>query len=323
LALALTNLPKVDDPRILVGHNSADDAGVLKIDSSLALVTTVDLLAPIVDDPYEYGFIAAINCLSDIYAMGGEPLVCLNVVGWPTSKSPEVLGDILRGGQDAVLQAGAFVLGGHTFQDSEIRYGLAVTGRIDPQRIYTNSNAQSGDALILTKPLGTGTVVQCSISRGSAPNETAQKALTSMKTSNASAAKVMREVGAHACTDVTGFGFLGHCCEMAMGSAVGLEISTKMLPIFPMVYGLIKEGIVDGSHKMNMNSFQKAVRFEGDDPLFETLLYSSETSGGLLMAVDPATTEEMLAALKGSGMHEASVVGTVVKDHAGVVYVRE
>jgi len=321
LALALQGLPRVDDPRVLVGHNSADDAGVFRIDDSLALVTTVDLLAPVVDDPYEYGYIAATNCLSDVYAMGGEPLVCLNVVGWPTAMKPEILGEILAGSQEAVLQSGAVVLGGHTFQDSEIRYGLAVTGRIDPDRIFTNSNARAGDDLVLTKPLGTGTIIQCTISRGAAPGRAFEEAVASMKTSNAGAAEVMRDVGANACTDITGFGFLGHTWEMASGSGVGIEIRGGSLPTFPMVLELIREGIVDGSHKMNRNSFRHGVRFETDDPTFETLLYGSETSGGLLISVDPDRTGTLVAGLKDAGLAAAAVVGSVVERHPGEVRV--
>jgi selenide,water dikinase len=321
LALALKELRQVSDPRILVGHNNADDAGVLRVDDSLALVTTVDLLAPVVNDPYDFGFIAATNCLSDAYAMGADPLVCLNVVGWPTRMDPGILGEIMQGSQDAVLSAGAFVLGGHTFQDAEIRYGLAVTGRVDPGHIYANSGARPGDSLILTKPLGTGTVIACTVSRGAAPRESFGAAVASMKASNGSAAKVMRDVGANACTDVTGFGFLGHCCELASASGVGIEISAEALPTFPQVRDLIREGIIDGSHKMNMNSFQQDVRFECDDPMYRTLLYSSETSGGLLIAVEPDAADGLLDRLRGAGSETAAVVGTVVDEHPGVVVV--
>ena len=304
-----------------MGHNNADDAGILKIDDSLALVTTVDLLAPVVDDPYDYGFIAATNCLSDVYAMGGEPLVCLNVVGWPTSMNPEILGEIMKGSQEAVLKAGSVVLGGLTFQDSEIRYGLAVTGRIHPGRIVTNSGARAGDDLILTKPIGTGTVVQCAISRGAAPEGVFQEAVASMKTSNASAAEAMREAGADACTDITGFSFLGHCWELASGSGVGIDISAAALPTFPMVPELIREGIVDGSHKMNMNSFKRGVLFEAKDPVYEIMMYSSETSGGLLIAVDPKSTDTMLSKLRAAGLKAAAKVGRVVEEHPGTVRV--
>jgi len=321
LALALKGLVQVDDPRVLVGHNNADDAGILKIDDSLALVTTVDLLAPVVDDPYDYGFIAATNCLSDIWAMGGDPLVCLNVVGWPTSMDPSILAEILKGSQEAVQEAGAVVLGGHTFQDSEIRYGLAVTGRIDPGRIFANNGARAGDELVLTKPLGTGTVITCAVSRGAAPEKAYQATLASMKTMNASAAQVMRELGANACTDITGFGFLGHCWELASGSGVGVKIEAKSLPVLPSVRELIGEGIIDGSHKMNMNSFKEGVRFEGADPLDEILLYSSETSGGLLIAVDSGSGEPMLEKMRAAGLESASVIGRVVDDHPGVVVV--
>lgn len=311
----------MNDPRVLVGLDTADDAGILKIDDSMALVTTVDLLAPIADDPYEYGYIAATNCLSDIYAMGGDPLVCLNVVGWTMSKPPEILGEILKGSQAAVMESGALVLGGHTFQDSEIRFGLAVTGRIDPGRIFTNAASRPGDDLILTKPLGTGTVIACAISRGAAPGEAGEAAMASMKTSNASASAAMRELGAHACTDITGFGFLGHAYEMAAGSGVGFELRASHLPAFPSVRDLIAQGIVDGSYKMNRNSFADGVRFEGANPVEEKLLFASETSGGLLLSVDPRATEAMLARLRGAGLESACVVGSAVAGHPGVVVV--
>lgn len=317
----MKGLPQVRDPRVLVGHNNADDAGVLRLQEDLALVTTVDLLAPVVDDPYDYGFIAAVNCLSDVYAMGGEPLVCLNVVGWPTAMNAEILGEIMKGSQDAVLEAGAVVLGGHTFQDSEIRYGLAVTGRIDPNRIFTNSEARPGDALILTKPLGTGTIIQCTISRGAAPEGAFREAVESMKQSNAAAAKAMAEAGAHACTDITGFSFLGHCWELASGSQAGLVIHTDAVPVFTMVHELVREGIVDGSHKMNWNSFKQGVRFDTDDPMLPRLLFSSETSGGLLIAAPREAAEGLLDRLHAAGMEKAAKVGEVTADHPGVVRV--
>lgn len=322
MTLALKDLPAIDDPRVLVGHNRADDAGVLKLEEDFALVNTVDLLAPVVDDPFDFGFIAAVNCLSDIYAMGGEPLVCLNVVGWPTRLPPDVLGAILQGSEQAVRESGAVVLGGHTFQGDEIRFGLAVTGRIDPRRVFTNAGAKKGDALVLTKPLGTGTVVACSVSRGAAPADTYAETLASMKTSNGSAARAMREADASACTDITGFGFLGHASELAAGSERGLEIHASALPVFPGVRDLLAESIVDGSHKMNRNSFLDRVRFEGVDANEEILLFSSETSGGLLIAVDPSRADELLSRLHDAGLERASRIGSVTEGPAGQVTVR-
>jgi len=317
----MERIPQVQDPRVLVGHNNADDAGVLRLQEDLALVTTVDLLAPVVDDPYDFGYIAAVNCLSDVYAMGGEPLVCLNVVGWPTRMDAGILGEIMKGSQDAVLEAGAVVLGGHTFQDSEIRYGLAVTGRIDPNRIFTNAAARPGDVLVLTKPLGTGTVIQCTISRGAAPEGAFREAVDSMKRSNAAAAKAMAEAGAHACTDITGFSFLGHCWELAAGSKAGVVIRAEAVPVFTMVHELVREGIVDGSHKMNWNSFKRGVRFDAEDPLYPRLLFSSETSGGLLIAVPPEEAPGLLERLHAAGMEKAAEVGEVTAEHPGVVRV--
>lgn len=317
----MKGLPRVEDPRVLVGHNNADDAGVMKIEDGPALVTTVDLLAPVVDDPYEFGYIAAVNCLSDVYAMGGTPVVCLNVVGWPTKTKAEILGEIMRGSQDAVLRAGAVVLGGHTFQDGEIRYGLAVTGRIDPCAVVTNAGARPGDVLVLTKPLGTGTVIQCTISRGAAPEGAYKRAVDSMKTSNGGAAEAMVEAGAHACTDITGFSFLGHCWELAAASGAGVEVRASAIPTFPMVPDLVREGIVDGSHKMNMNSFMHGVRFDEEDPVMQKILFGSETSGGLLIALPIEAAERLVGRLHDRGLEAAAVVGRVVADHPGVVRV--
>lgn len=280
-------------------------------------------MAPVVDDPYDFGYISAINCLSDVYAMGGDPFVCLNVVGWPTSMDPDILGDILKGSQDAVLQSGAVTLGGHTFQSSEIRYGLAITGRINPNRIYSNSDARANDDLILTKPLGTGTIIQCTISRGSVPDSAFQETIKSMKTSNASASKVMLKTECHACTDITGFGLIGHCSELASGSGFGLEINTGSLPIFPLVKELISEGVIDGSHKMNMNSFEAKAKFDGVYPVFEKILYNSETSGGLLIAASPESSNDIISQLHKEGLTAAAVIGKVVEDHPGIIHIKK
>ncbi len=287
-----------------------------------ALVQTVDILAPVVDDPYTFGKVAATNCLSDIYAMGGSPLSALNVAGFPRSMDPEILGEILRGGQDAMTDAGAVVLGGHTFQSDEIRYGLAITGEIHPDKIYTNDKAQVGDRLILTKPLGTGTVINCVISRGAAPGKVYQQMVDSMIISNRSATDVMKRVGTHACTDITGFGFAGHTWEMASGSNVGIRIYAHALPTFDRVLDLIREGIIDGSSNMNKNSFSKNITIkENVLSEYHTLIYSSETSGGLLIAVPEDQAEIAIAELHAVGLEMAAIVGEVTDDYPGVIEV--
>ena len=322
MALALSHLPPVSDERVLVGTGTADDAGVFQIAPDRALVHTVDLLAPVVDDPYTFGQIAAINCLSDVYAMGGEPFAALNVMGYPPEMGPDILSEILHGGQDAAQKAGTVVLGGHTFQSDEIRYGLAVTGEISPDEIYTNAGAQVGELLVLTKPLGTGTVINTLISRGAAPAGLYQATVDSMTTSNRSASLAMRRVKAHACTDITGFGFLGHTWEVASASNVGINIHTSQIPTFNNVLNLIRDGIIDGSHKMNRNSFDENVIFAEDISAEEQiLLYSSETSGGLLIAVPEEKVQSLLDDLHSNGLEAASVVGEVVDEHHGSIKV--
>jgi len=323
LALALSGLPQVADERVLVGNNNADDAGIFRIADDRALVHTVDLLAPVVNDPYTFGKIAATNCLSDIYAMGGTPLSALNVVGFPRSMDAHILGDILKGGQDAISEAGAVVLGGHTFQSDEILYGLAITGEIHPDEIFTNDNAQIGDLLVLTKPIGTGTIINTVISRGAAPENALKTMIDSMVTSNKSAAEAMKRAGAHAATDITGFGFAGHSCEMASGSDVGIELYAQSIPTFDVVLDLIRDGIIDGSSNMNKGSFEKYIKIKEEVPSeYHTLLYSSETSGGLLISIAESKAETLLDDLHSSGLKDAAVVGEVVADHPGRISVQ-
>ncbi len=293
MALALSYLPPVKDDRVLVGTNTADDAGIIRISEDRALVHTVDVFAPVVNDPYTFGKIAAINSLSDVYAMGGKPLAALNVVGFPGGMGPEVLGEMLKGGQDAAVEAGVAMLGGHTFQDAEIRYGLAITGEIHPDEIITNAGARAGDVLILTKPLGTGTVIQALVSRGVVSESLYRQAVEVMTTSNAGAAEAMKGIAA-ACTDVTGFGFLGHCWEMAEASGLSVAIDVNEIPVLPKVLDLIKDGVTDAGMKQNLNSFEKGIEFDKSVPEeWKTLLYGSETSGGFLIACPESKSVEL------------------------------
>ena len=321
MALALASVPRIPDPRVLVGNDSADDAGVFQIAPDRALVHTVDLLAPVVDDPYTFGRIAAVNSLSDVYAMGGTPLAALNVIGYPGGGDPETLGAILRGGQDAVVEAGAAVVGGHTFQNAEIRYGLAVTGEIHPGEIYANNGAQVGDLLVLTKPLGAGTIMQAIVNGREVPDEMYRAAVEGMLRSNQRASELMRKHRAHACTDVTGFGFLGHCWEMTDSGRIGIEIDYRRIPVHPGVMELIRDGVVNSGCKNNIASFEDKVQFDADvPPEYRGLLFSSETSGGLLIAL-PATNAEALLLDLGEGIGNAGIIGKVVGEHAGTVKV--
>lgn len=318
MALALSGLPVIEDDRILVGTNSADDAGVVRLSSDLAIVHTVDVFAPVVNDAYTFGRIAAINSLSDVYAMGGEPFAALNVVGFPSGLETELLTDMLRGGQDAVLEAGAVTVGGHTFQDSEVRYGLAVTGTIHPDAIITNSGAKPGDTLILTKALGTGTVVQAMVSRGAVADPVYRAAVESMTTSNRQASLAMRNI-ATACTDVTGFGLIGHSFEMAAASNAGITIIASELPILPQVMNLIKDGVTDGGSIQNRNSFEQYAEFGSDVPVeYKTLLFGSETSGGLLISVSSNMKPALCDELSRRDV-EYAVIGYVTADNPGTV----
>jgi selenide,water dikinase len=322
LALALSRLPEINDPRVIVGSNTADDACVFQISPDRALVHTVDIFAPVVDDAYTFGRIAAINSLSDIYAMGGKPLSAMNVLGIPCSIESEVISDILRGGQDVIVDAGAAMLGGHTFQDSEVKYGLAVTGVISPDRIYTNCGANPGDVLVLTKRLGTGTIIQAMITRGVIPDAVYKMVVDSMLSSNRRASELMQKYETSACTDITGFGFLGHAWEMAEASKVGMTVYCDKLPIFPLAMDLIREGVVDAGVKMNRNSFEKMIDFGADVPLeYQSLMYNSETSGGLLITLPADQAGELVDALMKEGCDSATIIGEVIEGNPGRIIV--
>jgi len=322
LALALSGLPDIPDVRVIVGRGTADDAGVFRVSEDLALVQTVDVLAPVVDDPYTYGRIAAVNSLSDVYAMGGDPLSALSVLGYPGGGDIEVMTDILKGAQDAVVEAGAALLGGHTFASDEIRFGLSVTGQINPRRIFTNAGARAGDRLILTKPLGVGIIISALVQRGALPAGILEPAVSSMLRLNRGASDIMRRFEVHACTDITGFGLLGHAWEMAEASGVALDIWTNKIPLLPGVMALLKEGVRDGAAKRNQASFAEFVQPPLDiDETIIGLLYCSETSGGLLMAVAPKDDTSLLKALGESGV-EAQVVGEIRQSPPGRIFIR-
>lgn len=286
MALALSGVPAKPDERVLVGNSTADDAGIFLISPDRALVQTVDVLAPIADDPYTFGKIAAINSLSDVWAMGGTPLSALGVIGYPMGGDPEVMTRILCGGQDAVVEVGAAIVGGHSFVSDEIRYGLAVTGEIDPREIFTNAGARPGDALILTKSLGIGTIVAAAVSRGALPPLLMETAIASMLVPNRRASDLMRRYRANACTDVTGFGLLGHGTELAIASNVKIIIHSEKIPALPGVMDLIIEKQRDPAGRQNSNSFKQYIEIEeGVSEETTELLFGSETSGGLLISL--------------------------------------
>lgn len=310
-AQVLRELPKMTDPNLLVGADWSDDAGVYKLDDSMALVTTLDFFAPLVDDPYDFGRVAAANALSDIYAMGGRPLCVLNIVGFPDKELPvEILEEILRGGAERVLSAGAVVAGGHSVRDSEIKYGLSVTGVVHPDRIHTNGGARPGDVLILTKPIGSGTLTSAAKAEKISQTDLAET-IDVMTGLNAGACEAMLEVGVHAVTDITGFGLIGHAHEMAQASGVTIEIEASKVPLLENALRLASDGIVTRAHKSNLEHISDRFSSKGVDETLVKLLADAQTSGGLLIAVPPERTHALVTALKTRNTRAAATVGGV------------
>lgn len=295
LTRALREVPVRSDPRLIVGRETFDDAGVFMLSDDLALVQTVDFFAPIVDDPYLFGQIAAANALSDVYAMGGEPLTALNIVGFPAGKLPtSVLSDILRGGQDKVHEAGALVVGGHSIIDEELKFGLSVTGRVHPKRILSNARASVGERLILTKSLGTGLLATAG-KRGMLGTAEADALYASMCKLNSNASRVAVAVGAQCATDVTGFSLLGHASHIAEASHVTLRIDPRRVPALPGVHVAWEQGIRTGGAERNAAYLESRVEW-GDVPDgLRALLIDPQTSGGLLVAVPASRVDEYLS----------------------------
>lgn len=322
MAQALSGLERPTDPRLLVGISTADDAGVFLVRDDLALVQTVDLLTPMVEDPYTYGRIAATNSLSDVWAMGGEPLTVLNIVGFPAPMDKRVLAEILRGGQDAVNEAGAVVAGGHTFNEKEIKFGLAVTGTVDPKRIVTNAGARPGQVLVLTKPLGTGVFGVAMLTLDAVEPVLYDAAVKSMTTPNRAASRAMLECGATCATDITGYGLLGHAQEMAEGSGVRLRFDAGRLPVLPGAEALVGQGLEDPGVLMNETSFGGRVEFGPNVPEpRRKLAWESQTSGGLLVVLDKARAGQFIELCAAAGV-AAVTVGEVLEGPAGTVEVR-
>jgi len=281
-----------------VGRGTADDAGVIRVREDLALIQTVDFLTPIVDDPRTFGRIAAANSLSDVYAMGGTPLAAMNIVCFPRQSLPlEVLREVLLGGLDVIQQADTLLVGGHSVEDPEFKYGLSVTGTVHPKCVVTNAGARPGDRIILTKPLGTG-VLATAIKGGLATPEAEAEGVRWMTTLNRDAADAMQEVGVHACTDITGFGLLGHALEMARASRVTIELRASLVPLIPGVRDLASAGMIPAGSFANRSFCERAVTVgDGADQLLVDLLADAQTSGGLLIAVATDRVEELHAAL--------------------------
>lgn len=315
----LRQLTPVSDPRLIVGLDTSDDAGVYRLDENKALIQTLDFFTPIVDDPYLFGQIAAANSLSDVYAMGGKPLTAMNIVAYPMCLGGEILLAILRGGQDKLHESGAILVGGHTVEDKEPKYGLSVTGVVHPDKVLTNANAQAGDALILTKPLGTGILMTAAKAELFPAGSAA--AIASMTTLNKQAAEAMNQYHVHACTDITGFGLLGHVYEMAAASKVSITINAAALPLLPEAAAAAAMGFVPAGAYEN-RSYLQAVTFDGNVPEnMKDICFDPQTSGGLLISLPSTEAESLLHELHSRGITAAAIIGTVTTMGKGEIYV--
>lgn len=301
--------------------NTADDAGVYRISADLALVQTVDVFTPVVDEPYWFGAIAAANALSDVYAMGGVPRTALNIAGFPRSKLPlEILGEILHGGGEKCAEAGVAVIGGHTLDDPEPKFGLSVTGFVHPDRVVTNAAARPGDRLVLTKPLGLG-VITTGIKQERTTRSAIDEAIRVMAALNRAAGQAMTDVGVSAATDITGFGLLGHLHEMTRASGVRARILLSAVPILEEAWGLARAGIVPGGTQRNRAALAGAVIWEGIDEDGQILLCDAQTSGGLLIAVPGDRLARLVQALRAGGTPASEVVGEITGEGAGEITV--
>lgn len=314
LGSLLKTLKRDDVPDLLVGFDTADDAGVFRLSEDLALVQTVDLITPVCDDPFIFGQVAAANSLSDIYAMGGRPLTVMNICCFPAKGvPPEVYERILEGGHDKTVEAGAVLVGGHTVKDEELKFGLSVTGTIHPGKVLRNSTAKPGQALVLTKPLGTGVMITGS-KRGIVPWDTFEKVLANMARLNAAAGELASSYEAGACTDVTGFGLAGHGMEMARGAGVGLRLRFGALPHYPESLDLIAQGVRTGVTGSNRALAGDSVTFDAEIGETERwLLFDPQTSGGLLIAVEASRAEGLVQDLVERGEPSACVIGEVIE----------
>lgn len=305
-----------------MGIESCEDAGVYKLRDDLALVLTLDFFTPIVDDPYTFGQVAAANSLSDVYAMGGKPVTAMNIICFPLKKMPiSTLQDILRGGLDKMREADVVLVGGHSVEDNELKYGLSVTGTIHPDKVLTNRGGRVGDKLILTKPLGTG-IINTAVKGGLADDESVAQSIACMSALNKTAAEIMREVEVHACTDVTGFGLLGHACEMIEGEGMGMVIHSSSVPVLPGTQEYALMGLIPGGTIRNRD-FRLPLIEKAPDISEEQLLilFDAQTSGGLLVAAPEREASLLLERLHRTGVERAAIIGEIVEEPAGKIRV--
>lgn len=312
------------DPNLIVGMDRPDDAGVYRIAQDLALILTLDFFTPIVDDPYDFGQIAVANALSDVYAMGGRPLLAMNIICFPEKTFDiAILQEILQGGSDKMVEAGVLLVGGHSVDDPEIKYGLSVTGTVHPDKVLKNIGGIPGDAIILTKPLGCG-IISTAIKAGMATKAAEEKALRSMKTLNRKAAEIMEVFTVHACTDVTGFGLLGHACEMIEGTDVGFKINTSRVHVFPEALEYARMGLIPKGAYRNREFRTKMVDIQqGISDELAITLFDPQTSGGLLIVLPGDEAERLVLQLRAGGVEEAAIIGEITDAHPGKILVEK
>lgn len=308
----MCNLPKFSDPNLIVGLETSDDACVYKINDEIAMIQTVDFFTPVVDDPYLFGQIAAANSLSDVYAMGGEPKLALNIIGFPNCLDPQIMAEILKGGASKVLEAGATLAGGHSIQDDEPKYGLCVTGFIHPSKILKNYGAKEGDVLILTKPLGTG-IINTAVKAGLANKEAVDEAINVMTSLNKEAKEVFDNYPINSCTDITGFGLIGHSIEMAENSQVTFELDLNNIPFIPETIEYAQMGLVPGGAYNNRKYFKDKINCEKIKEEYLDLLFDPQTSGGLLISVNEKYMDDIILDLQKNLKTQFSVIGKVLK----------
>ncbi len=315
-------IPTPQDPQVLNSFDYQDDAAVYRLTDELAIVQTVDYITPVVDDPYAFGAIAAANALSDLYAKGAQPVTALNLVGYPVKTLPmSILGEILRGGADKVMEANASVVGGHSIEDNEPKYGLSVTGIVHPDKIIRKGGAKPGDLLVLTKPIGIG-IITTGIDRGVVDEETIAKVTKVMTTLNKEASIAMQEIGVHAATDVSGFGLLGHLHEMAQASGVGAKVDLEKIPVLPEAWNLARRDVIpEGSHNnyrylADFVNWERTISYD-----VQMVLCDAQTSGGLLIAVPSQKAGKLLHNLQQRGVADARIIGEIIPEIAGNLWV--
>ena len=317
----LSHVPVITHPDLLVGTETGDDAAVYRLNDQTALIITLDFFPPITDDPFEYGQIAAANSLSDVYAMGGKPLLAMNIVGFPATLDMDILGEVMRGGYAKAAEAGCLIVGGHTVDDPEPKYGLSVVGIVEPGKQVTNAGARPGDVLVLTKPLGTG-IITTAGKQGTAPAEVLRGAVETMATLNQAAAEAMVKVGVNAATDVTGFGLMGHLQSMVRGSKVGALIRLAQVPVLPGAWELLEQGVAPGGTHRNLHSVAESARWHPDvSDKEQLLLCDAQTSGGLLISVPAERQEALLSELQTAGVPIIAVVGEITEGPVGQIQV--